>query len=543
MLLRKSQNKLQSDYMKKDKPKNSETFFNDSQVPIKPFYKLKKKTKSEEPGKYPFTRGIHQDMYRERLWTMRQYSGFGDAAQTNKRFKFMLEKGQTGLSMAFDLPTQIGYDPDSSQAEGEVGKVGVSIASLKDMMTAFDGIPLGKVSSSMTINSTASTLLAYYIAVGQSQGFNSKELRGTTQNDILKEYIARNTYIYPPKPSMRLIGDMIQYCAKEVPQWYPISISGYHMREAGATAIQEVAFTLANAIEYIQTCLDRGLKIDEFAPRLSFFFCCTIELFEEVAKFRVARKIYSKILKEKFHAKDPKSLQLKFHTQTSGESLTAQQPDNNIVRVAIQSLAAVLGGTQSLHTNSRDEALALPTQESAKIALRTQQIVAYESGVTRTVDPMAGSYYLEELCDEIEDGVWKYLKKVEKMGGSIKAIEKGFFQSEIRQNAYRLKKEIDNNERTIVGVNKFSETDPTKQELLRIDDTVEIQQRQALKNLRSTRDNKKVELTLSKLQSVAETEENLMPYILDSVKTYATTGEISNKFREVFGEYRPKEVF
>jgi methylmalonyl-CoA mutase N-terminal domain/subunit len=543
MPLRESQNKLQSDYMKKEKPKNNETFFTDSQIPIKPFYKLKKKTKSEEPGKYPFTRGIHQDMYRERLWTMRQYSGFGDAAQTNKRFKFMLEKGQTGLSMAFDLPTQIGYDPDSPQAEGEVGKVGVSIASLKDMMTAFDGIPLGKVSSSMTINSTASTLLAYYIAVGQSQGFNSKELRGTTQNDILKEYIARNTYIYPPKPSMRLIGDMIQYCAKEVPQWYPISISGYHMREAGATAIQEVAFTLANAIEYIQTCLDRGLKIDEFAPRLSFFFCCTIELFEEVAKFRVARKIYSKILKEKFHAKDPKSLQLKFHTQTSGESLTAQQPDNNIVRVSIQSLAAVLGGTQSLHTNSRDEALALPTQESAKIALRTQQIVAYESGVTRTVDPMAGSYYLEELCDEIEDGVWKYLKKVEKMGGSIKAIEKGFFQSEIRQNAYRLKKEIDNNERTIVGVNKFSETEPAKQELLRIDDTVEIQQRQALKNLRSTRDNKKVEHALSKLQSVAETEENLMPYILDSVKTYATTGEISNKFREVFGEYRPKEVF
>jgi methylmalonyl-CoA mutase N-terminal domain/subunit len=543
MPLRESQNKLQSDYMKKEKPKNNNAFFTDSQIPIKTFYKLKKKTKSEEPGKYPFTRGIHQDMYRERLWTMRQYSGFGDAAQTNKRFKFMLEKGQTGLSMAFDLPTQIGYDPDSPQAEGEVGKVGVSIASLKDMMTAFDGIPLGKVSSSMTINSTASTLLAYYIAVGQSQGFNSKELRGTTQNDILKEYIARNTYIYPPKPSMRLIGDMIQYCAKEVPQWYPISISGYHMREAGATAIQEVAFTLANAIEYIQTCLDRGLKIDEFAPRLSFFFCCTIELFEEVAKFRVARKIYSKILKEKFHAKDPKSLQLKFHTQTSGESLTAQQPDNNIVRVSIQSLAAVLGGTQSLHTNSRDEALALPTQESAKIALRTQQIVAYESGVTRTVDPMAGSYYLEELCDEIEDGVWKYLKKVEKMGGSIKAIEKGFFQSEIRQNAYRLKKEIDNNERTIVGVNKFSETEPAKQELLRIDDTVEIQQRQALKNLRSTRDNKKVEHALSKLQSVAETEENLMPYILDSVKTYATTGEISNKFREVFGEYRPKEVF
>src|SRR3972149_1209905 len=481
--------------MKKTKPQNKKTYFTDSEIPIKPFYQIPKQIKKEEPGKYPFTRGIHQEMYRERFWTMRQYSGFGDAAQTNKRFKFMLEKGQTGLSMAFDLPTQIGYDPDSPQAEGEVGKVGVSISSLKDMMTAFDGIPLGKVSSSMTINSTASTLLAYYIAVGQSQGFSSKELRGTTQNDILKEYIARNTYIYPPKPSMRLIGDMIQYCSKEVPQWYPISISGYHMREAGATAIQEVAFTIANGIEYIQTCIDRGLKIDDFAPRLSFFFCCTIELFEEVAKFRVARKIYAKILKERFH------------------------------------------------TNSRDEALALPTQESAKIALRTQQIVAHESGVTRTVDPMAGSYYLEELCDEIEDGVWKYLKKIEKMGGSIKGIERGFFQSEIQQNAYRLKKEIDNNSRVIVGVNKFSEVEPTKQELLRIDDTVEIQQHKALKKLRSTRDNNKVEHALSKMQSIAESEENLMPYILDSVKVYATTGEISNTFREVFGEYKPKEVF
>lgn len=529
--------------MKKTKPQTKKSFYTDSEIPIKTFYQATKKINKEEPGKYPFTRGIHKEMYRERFWTMRQYSGFGDAAQTNKRFKFMLEKGQTGLSMAFDLPTQIGHDPDSPQAEGEVGKVGVSIASLDDMMTAFNGIPLGKVSSSMTINSTASTLLAYYIAVGQSQGFTSKELRGTTQNDILKEYIARNTYIYPPTPSMRLIGDMIQYCSKEVPQWYPISISGYHMREAGATAVQEVAFTLANAIEYIQTCIDRGLKIDDFAPRLSFFFCCTIELFEEIAKFRVARKIYAKILKERFHAKDPKSLQLKFHTQTSGESLTAQQPDNNIVRVAIQSLAAVLGGTQSLHTNSRDEALALPTQESAKIALRTQQIVAHESGVTRTVDPMAGSYYLEELCDEIEEGVWKYLKKIEKMGGSIKGIEKGFFQAEIQQNAYRLKKEIDNNSRLIVGVNTFSEAEPTKQELLRIDDKVEIQQHKALKQLRSTRDNKKVELALSKMKSVAERDENLMPYILDSVKAYATTGEISNTFREVFGEYKPKEVF
>ncbi len=530
--------------MAKEEKSAEKNYVTDSNIPVKPVYfPSSKKAKKEEPGKYPFTRGIHRGMYRDRFWTMRQYSGFGDAALTNKRFKFMLEKGQTGLSMAFDLPTQIGHDPDAPQAEGEVGKVGVSIASLKDMMTAFDGIPLGKVSSSMTINSTASTLLSYYIAVGESQGFSSKDLRGTTQNDILKEYIARNTYIYPPKPSMRLIGDMIGFCAKQVPQWYPISISGYHMREAGSTATQEVAFTIANAIEYIQTCLDRGLKIDDFAPRLSFFFCCTIEFFEEIAKFRVARKVYAKILKEKFHAKDPKSLQLKFHTQTSGESLTAQQPDNNIVRVGIQTMAAVLGGTQSLHTNSRDEALALPTQESAKIALRTQQIVAHESGITKTVDPMAGSYYLEDLCTEIEEGVWKYLKKIEKLGGSIKAIEKGFFQSEIRQNAYRLKKEADANERILVGVNKFIDENEGKQKLLRIDDSVEIQQRKAMKKLKETRNKKKVEQALSAMKNAAETDKNLMPFIIDSVKAYATTGEISNTFRDVFGEYRPKEVF
>ena len=524
------------------KSEREKEFFTDSKIPIKQtYYNLT--SKHEEPGKYPFTRGIHENMYRERLWTMRQYSGFGDAVHTNKRFKFMLENGQTGLSMAFDLPTQIGHDPDAQVSEGEVGKVGVSIASLKDMMTAFDGIPLGKVSTSMTINSTASTLLSYYIAVGESQGFTSVQLRGTTQNDILKEYIARNTYIYPPKPSMRLIGDMIQYCAQKVPQWYPISISGYHVREAGATAVQEIAFTLANAIEYIQTCLDRGLKIDDFAPRLSFFFCCTIEFFEEVAKFRVARKIYAKILKEKFHAKDPKSTQLKFHVQTSGESLTAQQPDNNIVRVAIQSMASVLGGAQSLHTNSRDEALALPTEESAKIALRTQQIVAHESGMTKTVDPMAGSHYLEYLCDEIEDRTWQYLKKIEKMGGSLKAIEKGFFQSEIRQNAYRLKKEIDSNQRIIVGVNKFVDDSTQSQNLLKIDDSIGIKQAKEIKKLRSTRDNKKVEGCLSKMKKAAEKEENLMPYILASVKAFATTGEISNTFREVFGEYRPKEIF
>ena len=517
----------------------------DSNIPVKRLYdsKVKPKSKDEKPGKFPYTRSIHPGMYRDRLWTMRQYTGFATADKTNERFKFLLERGQTGLSMAFDLPTQIGYDADDPHAEGEVGKVGVSITSLKDMMTCFNGIPLGKVSTSMTINSTASTLLSLYIAVGESQGVPSTALRGTTQNDILKEYIARNTYIYPPRPSMRLIGDMIEYCSKKVPQWYPISISGYHMREAGCNAIQEVAFTIANAIEYIETCLERGLKIDTFAPRLSFFFCCTNEFLEEIAKFRVARRIYAKILKERFHARDPKSLHLRFHVQTSGESLTAQQPDNNIVRVAIQAMAAILGGAQSLHTNSKDEALALPTEAAVKIALRTQQIVAHESGITKTVDPLGGSYYVEYLCDRIEDEVNKYLKKIDRMGGSLAGIERGFFQSEIRQNAYRLKQEIDRGERIIVGVNKFTDTVEEKQDLLRIDNTIEIQQAENLKKLRSTRDNKKVGNILSKMKDVAEKDENLMPHIIDAVKSYATLGEISNTFREVFGIYRPKEMF
>src|SRR5574338_1639149 len=467
----------------------------DSNIPVKKFYdsKVKPRSKNEQPGKYPFTRGIHPGMYRDRLWTMRQYTGFGTAEQTNKRFKYLLERGQTGLSMAFDLPTQIGYDADDSHAEGEVGKVGVSITSLKDMMKCFNGIPLDKVSTSMTINSTASTLLALYIAVGESQGVPSNALRGTTQNDILKEYIARNTYIYPPKPSMRLIGDMIEYCSKKVPQWYPISISGYHMREAGCNAIQEVAFTMANAIEYIETCVERGLKIDKFAPRLSFFFCCTNEFLEEIAKFRAARRIYAKIIKERFHARDPKSMHLRFHVQTSGESLTAQQPDNNIVRVAIQSMAAVLGGCQSLHTNSRDEALALPTEESVKLALRTQQILAYESGVAETPDPLAGSYYVEHLTDTIEAEANKYLKKIDRMGGSLVGIERGFFQSEIRQNAYRLKKEIDGGDRIIVGVNKFTDAAKEKPEIMKIDGSIQTQQMANLKELRSTRDNIKVE--------------------------------------------------
>lgn len=497
----------------------------------------------EQPGEYPFTRGIHAGMYRDRLWTMRQYSGFGDALQTNKRFKFMLEKGQTGLSMAFDLPTQIGYDPDSPQAEGEVGKVGVSISSVRDMMDAFGGIPLGNVSTSMTINSTASTLLAYYIAVGRSQGFDGAQLRGTTQNDILKEYIARNTYIYPPEPSMRIIGDMVGYCAENVPRWYPVSISGYHMREAGATATQEVAFTMANAIAYIETCLAQGLKIDDFAPRLSFFFCCTIEFFEEVAKFRVARRVYAKILRERFGAKNPRSMQLKFHTQTSGESLTAQQPDNNIVRVAVQTMASVLGGTQSLHTNSRDEALALPTEESAKIALRTQQIVAHESGITKTVDPLAGSHYVESLCEQMEAGVWEYLEKIDSMKGSIRAIERGFFQSEIRRNAYRLKKEIDGGERVIVGVNRYGDESEGGKDLLRVGGAVEKRQRAAVRRTRRGRDKAGAESALSRLAGAAETDKNLMPLILDAALAHATTGEISGTLRSVFGEYRPREVF
>ena len=497
----------------------------------------------EDAGRYPYTRGIHPGMYRDRLWTMRQYSGFGDAALTNRRFKFMLEKGQTGLSMAFDLPTQIGYDPDSPQAEGEVGKVGVSISSVRDMMTAFEGIPLGEVSTSMTINSTASTLLAYYIAVGRSQGFEAARLRGTTQNDILKEYIARNTYIYPPKQSMRLVGDMISYCSKSVPSWYPVSISGYHMREAGCTATQEVAFTLANAIEYIRTCLDRGLRIDDFAPRLSFFFCCTIEFFEEVAKFRVARRVYARILKETFHARNPRSMQLKFHTQTSGESLTAQQPDNNVVRVAIQTMAAVAGGTQSLHTNSRDEALALPTEESAKIALRTQQIVAHESGMTKTADPMAGSYYMEDLCARMEDGVWKYLDRIRRMGGSVRAIERGFFQSEIRKNAYRLKREADEGGRVMVGVNRYAEEGGPRPDLLRVGEGVGEAQRRAMKRHRAGRDAARCERAVSAMRDAAETDENLMPYIVEAALAHATTGEISDAFREVFGTYRPREVF
>ena len=528
----------------------NETFKTDSNIPVKRVFtnndlKNYDSFVEEEPGRYPYTRGLYPDMYRERLWTMRQYSGFGSAEETNKRFKFLLDHGQTGLSLAFDLPTQTGRDSDDPQAEGEIGRTGVSISSIKDMMTCFDSIPLDKVSTSMTINSTASTLLSLYITVAEIQGVSPDQLRGTTQNDILKEYIARNTYIYPPKPSMRLIGDMIEYCSKKVPQWYPISISGYHMREAGCNAVQELAFTFANAIEYINTCTSRaGLKVDDFAPRLSFFFCCTMEFCEEIAKFRAARRIYAKIMKEKFHATNPKSQHLRFHVQTSGESLTAQQVDNNIVRVATEALAAVLGGCQSLHTNSRDEALALPTEESVKIALRTQQIIATETGVSKTVDPMGGSYYIEYLTAKIEEEVNEYLTKIERMGGALIAVEKGFFQEEIRNNAYQLKKEIDENKRIIVGVNKYQDEHDVEPKINRIDPLLEQKQLANVREFKSNRDKSKVDQALSQLQKTAEKDDNnLMPHIINAVKSYSTLGEISSTLRNVFGRYDPKISF
>ena len=521
----------------------------DSGLPVKRVYKKKDLSRfdtinEEEPGRFPYTRGLYPNMYRERLWTMRQYSGFGSAEETNKRFNFLLGHGQTGLSLAFDLPTQTGRDSDDPQSEGEVGRTGVAISSIKDMMTCFENIPLNKVSTSMTINSTASTLLSLYISVAESQGISAAEIRGTTQNDILKEYIARNTYIYPPKPSIRIIGDMIEYCSRYVPQWYPISISGYHMREAGCNAIQELAFTFANAIEYLDTCVERGLKVDDFAPRLSFFFCCTMEFFEEIAKFRAARRIYAKIMRDRFHATNAKSWHLRFHVQTSGESLTAQQVDNNIVRVTTEALAAVLGGCQSLHTNSRDEALALPTEESVKVALRTQQIIATETGLTKTVDPVAGSYYVEYLTNRIEEEVEKYLKKISKMGGALAAVDKGFFQDEIRKNAYQMKKQIDENKHIIVGVNKFQDQNDVEPNINTVDRDIEIKQVARLKDFKSSRDKIKIGEALNLLQKAAEKhDENLMPHIIHAVKNYVTLGEISNTLKGVFGKYEPKVSF
>jgi methylmalonyl-CoA mutase N-terminal domain/subunit len=494
------------------------------------------------PGEFPFTRGVQPTMYRGRFWTMRQYAGMATAEESNTRYRYLLDQGQTGLSVAFDLPTQIGYDSDHPFSEGEVGKVGVAIDSMADMEILFDKIPLDKVSTSMTINAPAAVLLAMYIAVAEKQGVPMDKLSGTIQNDILKEYVARGTYIFPPTPSMRLITDIFAFCAKNVPDWNTISISGYHIREAGSSAVQEVAFTLSDGIAYVQAALDAGLDVDDFAPRLSFFFNSHVDFFEEVAKFRAARRLWAKIMRDRFGAKNPKSLMLRFHTQTGGSTLTAQQPDNNVVRVTLQALAAVLGGTQSLHTNSKDEALALPTEESVRVALRTQQLIAYESGAADTVDPLGGSYYVENLTNQIEEAAMKIISKIDDLGGAIKAIEQGYVQKEIQDSAYTWQKQIESRERIVVGVNQFQSKEAPPTGLLRVDASAEALQRGKLKELRSTRDNVAVQKTLDILRSAAQGSENVMPAILEAVRSYATLGEICGVLRDVFGEYRPEDI-
>jgi methylmalonyl-CoA mutase, N-terminal domain len=490
------------------------------------------------PGEYPFTRGVQPTMYRGRFWTMRQYAGYADAEETNARFHYLLQQGQTGLSVAFDLPTQIGLDSDAPLSLGEVGRVGVAIDSLADMEILFKGIPLDKVSTSMTINAPAAVLLAMYIAVAEKQGIDPKKLSGTIQNDILKEYVARGTYIFPPAPSMRLIIDTFAYCTEYVPEWNPISISGYHIREAGSNAVQEMAFTLADGIAYVQAAIDAGLNVDDFAPRLSFFFNAHNNFFEEAAKYRAVRRMWSKIMKERFKAKNPKSWMLRFHTQTGGSTLTAQQPEVNVVRVAYQALSAVLGGTQSLHTNSKDEALALPTEESARVALRTQQVIAYETGVTDTIDPLAGSYYVESLTDELEKKSWEYIEKIDQLGGAVAAVEQGFMQREIQQSAFNYQEDIENQRRIVVGVNKFSIEEAPHTGLLRVDPNIADKQISRLQEVRASRDDQAVSQALSLLKRAAAGTENVMPFILDAVREYATLGEICLVLRQVYGEYK-----
>lgn len=530
------------------KPERSEKFVTGSGASVNQLYTpvdINDIDYNEEigfPGEYPFTRGVQPNMYRGRLWTMRQYAGFSTAEDSNVRYKYLLEQGQTGLSVAFDLPTQIGYDSDHPMSEGEVGKVGVAIDSLADMEILFSGIPLDKVSTSMTINAPAAVLLAFYIAVAEKQGVTPDKLKGTIQNDILKEYAARGTYIFPPTPSMRLITDIFEFCSNNVPNWNTISISGYHIREAGSTAVQEVAFTLADGIAYVNAAIKAGLDVDTFAGRLSFFFNSHNDLLEEVAKFRAARRIWAKIMKERFKAKKERSMMLRFHTQTAGSTLTAQQPDNNIVRVAIQTLAAVLGGTQSLHTNSRDEALALPAEDSVRIALRTQQIVAYESGVAETVDPLAGSYYVEALTKRIEDEAWAYINKIDQLGGAVKAIEQGYIQKEIQDAAYQYQKEIEAGQRIVVGMNKFQIKEEAPKGLLKVDPNVGILQSQKLVQLKTKRDGNAVRSALEELEIGAKGDTNLMPLILKAARVYCTEGEICGVLREVFGEYTPIQV-
>ena len=526
------------------RPERKKEFINNSGVPIKRLYTPLDIGESDYvsdlgfPGEYPYTRGVQPTMYRGRFWTMRQYAGFATAEESNRRYKFLLDQGQTGLSVAFDLPTQIGYDSDHEMAMGEVGKVGVAIDSLQDMEILFEGIPLDKVSTSMTINAPASILLAMYIAVAEKQGVPSDKLRGTIQNDILKEYSSRGTYIFPPKPSMKIITDIFSYCAAHVPQFNTISISGYHIREAGSTAVQEVAFTLANGIAYVQAALEAGLDLDRFGPRLSFFFNSHLDFFEEIAKFRAARRLWANIMKERFGARDPRSMMLRFHTQTAGCTLTAQQPMNNIIRVAYQAMAAVLGGTQSLHTNSMDEALCLPSEEAVQIALRTQQLIAYESGVTDTIDPLAGSYYLENLTDEICQRANEYIAKIDQMGGAAMAIEKGFIQKEIQKSAYQYQREVETEERIIVGLNQFKTEEKKPDNLLRVDPAVRELQKDKLDRLRVERDQKKANESLGRLKSTAENDQNLMEPILEAVRNYATLGEICDVLRGVFGEYQ-----
>jgi methylmalonyl-CoA mutase, N-terminal domain len=494
----------------------------------------------EQPGQFPFTRGIYPDMYRGRNWTMRQYAGFGTAEESNRRYRYLLSQGITGLSVAFDLPTQMGMDSDHTLAAGEVGRVGVAICSIDDMERLFEGIRLDQITTSMTINSTASILLALYVLVATRQGANLRKLSGTVQNDILKEYIARGTYIYPPRPAMRIITDMFAWAGRELPEWNTISISGYHIREAGSTATQEVAFTLADAIAYIQAAVDAGLDVDAFAPRLSFFFNAHNDFLEEVSKYRAARRLYAHIMKERFGAKNPKSMMLRFHTQTAGSSLTAQQPDVNVVRVALQAMAAVLGGTQSLHTNARDEALGLPTEESARLALRTQQIIANETGVTSVADPFGGSTYVEELTDRIEQGAREYLERIESMGGTLAAIESGFIQTEIQNAAYAYQQAIERGETVVVGVNKFRQAEETAPVTFRMDPALERSQIERLREMRASRSASEVDATLSALESAARGADNLMPRIFDACAAKATVGEISDRLRGVFGEYRER---
>lgn len=525
-------------------PERKKDFVNTSGIPIRRLYtpldlqEIDYLSDLGFPGSYPYTRGVQPTMYRGRHWTMRQYAGFASAEESNRRYKFLLDQGQTGLSVAFDLPTQIGYDSDHEMAMGEVGKVGVAIDSLQDMEILFQGIPLDQVSTSMTINAPAAVLLAMYLAVAEKQGVPESQLRGTIQNDILKEYSSRGTFIFPPKPSMRIVTDLFAFCAERVPQWNSISISGYHIREAGATAVQEVAFTLANGIAYVEAALQAGMHVDAFGPRLSFFFNAHLDFFEEVAKFRAARALWAKIMKERFGAKDPRSLMVRFHTQTAGCTLTARQPMNNVVRVAFQALAAVLGGTQSLHTNSMDEALCLPSEQAVQVALRTQQLIAFETGVADIVDPLGGSYFLEKLTEQVRTRAEAYIQEIDLLGGAAAAIEKGFIQKEIQNSAYRYQMEIERKERIVVGLNRFQVEEEKPTNLLRVDPGVRLAQMEKLKKLKAERNKERVNQCLTRLKQAAESKENLMRPILEAVKGYATLGEVCNTLRDVFGEYR-----